>query len=133
MSHIYTNVENIKTQQTIAEHGIFSDTDETIRHVLHTTKFPKPVGIFPLSKLIETLADAEHASWSRWMQYLFSKSTHNRDGSVTIPQELADRWKWLAETDYADLTRKEQESDREEVRKIIPLIEDHYIHVVVVE
>jgi hypothetical protein len=72
--------------------------------------------------LIERLADAEHAGWSRWMQYLFSKSSLNDDGSVTIPAELVTHWKTQAETPYARLSEAEKEADRDEVRKIMPLI-----------
>lgn len=74
-------------------------------------------------ELIEALADAEHASWARWMNYLFSKCTVDTLGRMHIPSEFVDRWGRQALTTYADLVEQEKESDRAEVRKILPLIQ----------
>lgn len=76
-------------------------------------------------ELIERLADAEHASWAHWMDYLFSKGRFNSDGSFTIEAEAVGRWKRQSMTLYADLTDGEQQSDRDEVHKIIPIIETY--------
>lgn len=76
-------------------------------------------------ELIEQLADKEHASWANWMLYLFSKCEINPDGSVTIPSGLAERWQRQAETDYADLSEREKQSDRDEVAHIMPIIEEY--------
>jgi hypothetical protein len=76
-------------------------------------------------ELIEQLADKEHASWANWMLYLFSKSEINPDGSVTIPPGLVERWQRQSETDYADLSEKEKQSDRDEVARILPIIEEY--------
>lgn len=76
-----------------------------------------------MDELIERLADAEHASWGRWMLYLFETCQQNPDGSVTIPPVLVGRWDRQANTPYRDLTEREKESDRDEVRRILPLIE----------
>lgn len=69
--------------------------------------------------LIEALADHAHQQWADWMHYLFDKSTHNPDGSVTIPPDLVRRWKRQMETSYPHLPENEQKSDREEARKIV--------------
>ena len=59
--------------------------------------------------LVEQLADHEHASWSHWMKYLFSRCTENPDdGSMTIPPALVAQWHRQAETAYSDLTEKEK-------------------------
>lgn len=71
--------------------------------------------------LMEALADAEHASWARWMQYLFSKCDRI-DGEAVIPAALEARWQRQVATAYADLTEREKASDRDEVRRILPLI-----------
>ena len=76
-----------------------------------------------MDDLLEQLADAEHESWSRWMAYLFSVSRRNDDGSYTIPPDLAAHWERQAAAPYAALTEREKESDRSEVRHILPLIE----------
>lgn len=73
---------------------------------------------------IEKLADQAHKSWSGWMEYLFNKSVCHSDGSVTIPRDLVERWDRQLKTDYKDLSEKEKESDREEARKYLELIED---------
>ena len=74
-------------------------------------------------ELIEALADKEHASWSHWMHHLFSKGTFHIDGSFTIEADSVYRWLQQAETPYAELTEPEKQSDRNEVAKIIPIIE----------
>lgn len=81
-------------------------------------------------ELIEQLADKEHASWARWMQYLFSKcqvltlvegEKIIADGFL-IPYSLVERWSGQVETAYVDLSEAEKESDRKEVREILPII-----------
>jgi hypothetical protein len=72
--------------------------------------------------LIEKLADAEHASWARWMAYLFSKAPTNRHGERVIPSDLVKRWQRQIDTPYADLTEQEKQSDRDEVARILPMI-----------
>jgi hypothetical protein len=73
-------------------------------------------------ELLEALAAEEHASWGRWMIYLFSICTDLPDGSVMIPKELALRWTRQMHTHYRDLPENERESDREEVRRVLPII-----------
>ena len=73
---------------------------------------------------IEELADLEHDSWARWMKYLFSVSKKNEDGSVTIPKDKVERCERQMNTDYNDLSNKEKESDRKEVRKFIKVVKD---------
>lgn len=75
-----------------------------------------------LSSKIEILADIEHQGWSNWMKYLFSQSTENKDGSVTIPKDKVERWKRQIDTKYKDLSDKEKESDRKEVRKFLKVL-----------
>ncbi len=77
------------------------------------------------SELIEQLADKEHASWARWMDYLFSKCVDvNGHEYVLIPHDLADHWKRQANTPYAELSEHEKQSDRDEVAHILPIIEN---------
>lgn len=68
------------------------------------------------AKLMETLADIEHERWSGWMAHLFNKCQENADLSVTIPAEWVKRWKLQAMTKYPELSEREKESDRREVR-----------------
>ena len=73
-------------------------------------------------EVIEDLADLEHDSWARWMEHLFKVSEENEDGTVTIPKDKVNRWKRQIETEYEDLSNKEKESDRKEVRKFVKII-----------
>ncbi len=75
-------------------------------------------------ELIEALANAEHASWAHWMNYLFSRCVY-LDGRIVIPEELAKRWKRQAATPYDELSEREKQSDREEVAHILPIIEEY--------
>jgi hypothetical protein len=70
-------------------------------------------------KLVDKMAKYCHESWYVWMNYLFSHSTKNTDGSVTIPKEFVDRWKRQMKTPYNKLSKEEQESDKIEARKIL--------------
>lgn len=75
----------------------------------------------------EALADLAHKQWSGWMDYLFSVSKYNGDGSVTIPKYYVDRWKRQVNTDYRDLSEEEKESDRKEADRALAVIDDMHI------
>lgn len=78
--------------------------------------------------LIEQLAEQEHASWARWMAYLFSKcergSSDDPDnpGGYIIPAGYVEALQRQIDTPYADLTEEEQQYDRDEVAHILPII-----------
>ena len=75
-----------------------------------------------LERSIDLFAEVEHQRWAHWQQYLHSHCTRLEDGSLVIPPELAARWQSQIETPYQALTEREKESDREQVRKYIPLL-----------
>ena len=72
--------------------------------------------------LREKLAEYAHEAWSRRMRYLFSKSTVNDDGSVTIPASLVKRWARQMNTDYLMLLNSEQQSDILEADKMLSIM-----------
>lgn len=72
--------------------------------------------------LLERLAALEHERWAHWQRYLHSKCEETPDGSLLIPAEFAARWETQIETPYAGLTESEKESDRDQVRRYLPLI-----------
>lgn len=78
--------------------------------------------IEPDSELIEELAFIEHERWSHWQRYMHEKASRNADGSLTIPADLVARWERLISTPYAQLTDEERESDREQVRRYLPIV-----------
>ncbi|MDD5511489.1 MAG: hypothetical protein PHI12_11875 [Dehalococcoidales bacterium] len=72
--------------------------------------------------LREALAAIQHAIWSHWMRYLFTKGTDNPDGSFTIPADSTERWKQQLITHYDVLSDKERDSDREQADKVLALL-----------
>jgi hypothetical protein len=75
-----------------------------------------------LGGLVEELAAVEHERWSHWQRYVHSKGVRQPDGSLLLPADLVARWEKQIDSKYADLDDKEKESDREQVRKYLPLI-----------
>ena len=73
--------------------------------------------------LIEALASAEHASWARWMRYLFEKCAP--DGSLTLSAEYVVNLRKQIDTAYADLSEYVKQYDRDEVAHILPIIEQY--------
>jgi hypothetical protein len=80
--------------------------------------------LLKLQSLMEKLADAEHERWSHWQRYLHSKCERTDDGSLVIPAHLVERWETQMNTPYSALSEEEKESDREQVRRYLPIIAD---------
>ena len=76
-----------------------------------------------LAQLTEQLATAEHERWAHWQRYVHAKAVRQPDGTLVLPADLVERWERQIATAYAELTEQEKESDREQVRKYLPLIE----------
>ena len=77
-----------------------------------------------LDSLTDSLAAIEHERWSHWQKHVHDNGTHQKDGSLILPAELVERWKRQIETPFTELTEAEKESDREQVRKYLPLIKN---------
>ena len=75
--------------------------------------------------MIEKLSDIEHDRWCNWQKYLHSCCIKNQDGSLTIPKKYVEHWKYEINTKYKDLPENIKESDRKEVYKIIPIIDEY--------
>lgn len=75
-----------------------------------------------MSLLRELLADVMHQIWAKWMNYLFSVSVQNEDGTWTIPKEFAERWQRQVNTKYQDLSEKEKQSDRHQADKVLATV-----------
>lgn len=76
----------------------------------------------PFAPLIDELAAIEHGRWAHWQRYVHDKGQRQTDGSIILPADLVDRWERQISTEYKDLTNEEKESDREQVRKYLPLL-----------
>jgi hypothetical protein len=72
--------------------------------------------------LVEKLAAVEHERWAHWQRYVHEQCQRADDGSLIIPPQLARRWQAQIVTPYAELTETEKDSDREQVRRYLPLI-----------
>ena len=77
-----------------------------------------------MNELFEKLADIEHQRWSDWQKYIHSQGAVLPDGGLELPSELVRQWERQIATDYADLSEKEKESDRDQVRRYWSLIEE---------
>jgi len=79
------------------------------------------------ARIFEELASEQHNIWSHWMVYLFSVCETNEDGSVTIPSNRVKWWTRQINTAYSDLSEKEKEGDREQVRKLVPILNNNVL------
>lgn len=75
-----------------------------------------------LEQSIDRLAAVEHERWAHWQRYMHENGTRREDGSLVIPAELVHRWDEQIATPFQALSTDEQESDREQVRRYIPLV-----------
>jgi len=67
-----------------------------------------------MSEVLEKLAKAEHDQWAHWTEYMLNNLT---------PQNIS-RWKKQVETQYANLTEIEKESDRKWARIVLDIINE---------
>ena len=77
----------------------------------------KPLAADARKTLVERLAAIEHERWSHWQRYMHGKATKQEDGSLLTPADLVERWEKPAD---------EQESDKEQVERYLPIIEDAF-------
>jgi Zn-dependent M32 family carboxypeptidase len=78
--------------------------------------------LLKLEALVEKLAVVEHQRWSHWQRYLHSQCERTADESLIIPAKLVRRWESQINRSYSELSEKEKESDREQVRHYLPVI-----------
>lgn len=72
--------------------------------------------------LLEELAAIEHERWAHWQRYMHDKGERLESGALLLPAELVEQWERQIATPYKKLTEEEKESDREQVRKYLPLV-----------
>ena len=75
-----------------------------------------------LSELLETLAAIEHDRWAHWQRYMHGKGERLPDGSLLLPADLVRRWELQISTPYSELTEREKNSDRDQVKKYLPVV-----------
>ena len=74
-----------------------------------------------MNELFEKLAAVQHDIWAHWQGYVHNQKLSK---ALSITREDFDHWQHQIETPYAELSEKEKDSDREQVEKFWPLIED---------
>lgn len=79
-------------------------------------------------EFIEKGAALEHDRWAKWQKWMHGR-VYDSSKSINphlkvIPTEDFNRWERQIATEYEQLSDKEKESDRIEVRKYLPLIQD---------
>lgn len=77
-----------------------------------------------LESVLEELAAIEHERWSTWQAHLHSQGMRQSDGSLVLSAELVARWERQIRTPYDQLTDAEKQSDRDQVRRYLPTIQD---------
>lgn len=70
-----------------------------------------------MSKRLEILAEKQHAIWAAWMRWMFEQGEMQPDGTWVMPKEKVWRWQRQMNTDYADLSEPEKQSDRDVVKE----------------
>lgn len=78
-----------------------------------------------MKEFVEKGAEIEHERWSKWQKYLHSKLSKNIEDAdfFRLPTFYWERWERQIATPYSELSEQEKESDRDQVRPYIPLIE----------
>lgn len=83
----------------------------------------EPIQRLRSPELLEKLAAAEHERWAHWQRYLHHQCIPAPDGSLTIPGRMVRQWTDQMNAEYDDLTEAEKDSDRDQVARYLPLIE----------
>ncbi len=74
--------------------------------------------------VLNALAAIEHERWAHWQAYLHEQCDRQEDGSLRIPADLVERWMRQIETPFGELSEEERESDRDQVRRYLPMVVD---------
>jgi hypothetical protein len=78
--------------------------------------------ILESQRVVEQLASIEHDRWAHWQRYIHTHCERRADGSLVIPPDLVARWERQIKTAFVDLSEDERESDRQQVRKYLPVV-----------
>ena len=80
-------------------------------------------------EIIEKLAEIEHTRWANWQRWMHTKFIEYKDVKnskevVCLEREWVNRWDNQIQTNYKDLSEKEKDSDREQVYRYLPIVQD---------
>lgn len=93
-----------------------------------TAPSPDVRAILDSTAFVDRLAAVEHERWAHWQQYVHDQCQRSDDGSLVVPAELVKRWSAQIVTPYTELSEAERESDRDQVRRYLPLIIEALTH-----
>lgn len=80
-----------------------------------------------LEEVMEDWASKEHDRWAKWQKYMHSKILPTEHESLMqIGTEWIERWEKQINTPYSELSEKEKESDREQVRPYLSNLTDRF-------
>lgn len=74
-------------------------------------------------RIYEKLAAIEHERWGSWQQHMHSRGVSSNNGLLFIGADI-ERWERQIRTQYSELSEAEKDSDRHQVDKYWPLIEE---------
>lgn len=75
-------------------------------------------------EIFEQMARLEHQRWASWQSYLHSKCARDDGGNLIIPSGYVKNLERLIRIPYEELSKKEKDTDREEVLKTWSIIAD---------
>lgn len=109
------------TSAGLAEAGV---DVAALKEFILRAALPKAHVAEKLAGLRDELATIEHERWSHWQQYMHGKcrAEATEPGALVVPANLVSQWERQAATGFANLAEKEQESDREQVDRYLPLL-----------
>ena len=73
------------------------------------------------NQLMEWLASIEHQRWADWQKYVHSKLIRGNSTCMEMHIDDYKHWERQIQTNYCDLSEKEKESDRGQVRRYLPI------------
>ncbi len=76
-----------------------------------------------IKEFVEKGANLEHDRWAKWQKYMHSRLQKDHRGFYWLDDGLFEHWERQIATPYSELSEAEKESDREETRNYIPLLE----------
>lgn len=95
-----------------------------LKSFLLAKTLPKARVASVLAGVRDDLAAIEHERWSHWQRYMHAqcRPDPHDPGALVIPAALVEQWTRQADTQFVDLSDKEQESDREQVDRYLPFL-----------
>ena len=76
-----------------------------------------------IEDLIEQLSAIEHERWADWQKYVHNICELKSEG-LLIPNKSVRHWNRQIQTPYSNLSEAEKQSDRDQVARYLPLLQN---------